>query len=201
MNWTTILAEEARNNSVLRLDDLARRYDFEESAARNALRRYEARGLVERVSKKVYINQLNQNFSARELVNVLRPQSYISLESAMVEYGVTNQSPAILMCVTTGYPRIFRSPSLRMWYRRIAQHLYWGFEEKQTRYNSYQIAVPEKALLDWIYLSRQEGLPTPLDEINVQLLDRKKLRAFAERFPKTVQEVVKELLLDHALAL
>jgi predicted transcriptional regulator of viral defense system len=200
MNWTTILAEEARTNSILRLDDLGQRYGVREVVARNALRRYGAHGLVEHISNKVYINRLNQNFSARELVNVLRSESYISLESALVEHAVTSQSPAILTCVTTGYPKSFSSPSVTISYRKIAKDLYWGFEEKRTRYNSYQIARPEKALLDWIYLSRQEGLPTPLDEINLRFLDRQKLREFAEKFPRTVQEIVKELLIDHAFA-
>jgi len=200
MNWTTILAEESRKNSVLRLDDLARRYNVQEIVARNALRRYESRGLVEHISNKVYINRLNQNFSPRELVNILRPESYVSLESALVDRGITTQSPAILTCVTTGYPKTFRSPSVTLAYRKISKELYWGFEEKRTRYNTYRIAEPEKALLDWIYLSRQEGLPTPLDEINLQFLDRQKLRAYAERFPRTVQEIAKQLLLDHAVA-
>ena len=200
MNWTTILAEEARKNSILRLDDLARRYNLQEIVARNALRRYEARGLVEHISNKIYINRLNQNFTPRELVNFLRTDSYISLESALVDQGVTSQSPAILTCVTTGYPKTFRSPSLTISYRKISKDLYWGFEERQTRYNSYQIALPEKALLDWIYLNRQEGLPTPLDEINVQFLDHRRFREFAEKFPRTVREVANQLLLDHAIA-
>ena len=200
MNWTTILAEEARKNSILRLDDLARRYNLQEMVARNALRRYEARGLVEHISNKIYINRLNQNFTPRELVNFLRTDSYISLESALVDQGVTSQSPAILTCVTTGYPKTFRSPSLTISYRKISKDLYWGFEERQTRYNSYQIALPEKALLDWIYLNRQEGLPTPLDEINVQFLDHRRFREFAEKFPRTVREVANQLLLDHAIA-
>ena len=200
MNWTTILAEEARKNSILRLDDLARRYNLQEIVARNALRRHEARGLVEHISNKIYINRLNQNFTPRELVNFLRTDSYISLESALVDQGVTSQSPAILTCVTTGYPKTFRSPSLTISYRKISKDLYWGFEERQTRYNSYQIALPEKALLDWIYLNRQEGLPTPLDEINVQFLDHRRFREFAEKFPRTVREVANQLLLDHAIA-
>lgn len=199
MNWTTILAEESRRNSVLRLDDLARRYNVNELTARNALRRYEGHGLVEHISKKVYINRLNQNFSPRELVNILRPESYVSLESALVEQGVISQSPAILTCVTTGYPKTFRSPSVTVSYRKISKSLYWGFEEKRTRYNNYKIALPEKAFLDWIYLSRQEGLPTPLDEINLQFLNHQKLKEFSERFPRTVQEVVKRVLLDHAI--
>lgn len=200
MNWTTILADESRKNSILRLDDLARRYNIQEIVARNALRRYEARGLVEHISNKVYINRLNQQFSPRELVNVLRPESYISLESALVDRGVTSQSPAILTCVTVGYPKTFRSRSVTIVYRKISSELYWGFEEKTTRYNAYRIAEPEKALLDWIYLSRQEGLPTPLDEINLQFLDFQKLRGYAGRFPRTVNEVVRQLLLDRTVA-
>jgi len=197
MNWTTILAEEARTNSILRLDDLARRYNIQEIAARNALRRCEIRGLVEHISNKVYINRLNQNTSSRDLVNILRPSSYISLESALVEYGVSSQSPAILTCITTGYPKVFRSPSSAIWYRKISKRLFWGFEEKRTRYNTFHIASPEKALLDWIYLTRQEGLPTPIDEINVRFLNHLKLIEFADKFPRTVQEIVKQLPLDH----
>ena len=200
MNWTTILAEESRRNSLLRLDDLVRRYNVQEVVARNALRRYEVRGLVEHISNKIYVNRLNQNFSPRDLVNVLRPNSYLSLESALVDRGITSQSPAILTCVTTEYPKTFRSSSLTISYRKISGDLYWGFEEKRTRYNNYQIALPEKALLDWIYLTRQEGLPTPLDEINFQFLDRQRLREFASRFPRTVEDIVKQLLLDHAAA-
>ena len=200
MNWTTILAEEARSNSILRLDDLAYRYHIQEIVARNALRRYETRGLVEHIANKVYINRLNQNFSPRELVNILRPDSYVSLESALVDYGVTSQSPAILTCITIGYPKVFRSSSLTISYRKISKELFWGFEEKRTRYNTYHIALPEKALLDWIYLSRQEGLPTPVDEINIKFLNHRKLREFAEKFPRTVQEVVNQVLLDHAVA-
>jgi len=200
MNWTTILAEEARTSSLLRLDDLARRYNIREIAARNALRRYENRGLVEHVSNKVYINRLNQNFSARELVNVLRPDSYVSLESALVDRGITSQSPAILTCVTTGYPKTFRTPSLTISYRKISRDLYWGFEQKRTRYTTYQIALPEKALLDWIHLNRQEGLPTPLDELNIQFLNHQRLKEFADRFPGTVQEIVKEILVNQMVA-
>lgn len=200
MNWTTVLAEEARKNSILRLDDLVDRYQVQEIVARNALRRYEARGLVEHVSKKIYINKLNQQFSARDLANVLRPDSYISLDSVLAESGVSSQSPAILTCVTTGYPKTFKSRSVTIVYRRIAKDLFWGFEERSTRYNKYRIAEPEKALLDWIYLNRQEGLPTPLDELNLQFLNFQKLREYAEKFPRTVNEVVTQLLLEHALS-
>jgi predicted transcriptional regulator of viral defense system len=198
MNWTTILTDEARRNCILRSDELARRHELSEAVVRNALRRYETRGLVERISTKIYINHLNQQFSPRDLVNVLRPQSYISLESAMVDKGITSQSPSVLICVTPGYPQSFRTKSVSIVYRKISPDLYWGYQEKATRYNRYLIAEPEKALLDWIYLSRQEGLPTPLDELHLQFLAPAKLREYAQRFPRTVNEAIKDLLLETA---
>jgi predicted transcriptional regulator of viral defense system len=201
MNWTTILTEEARRNCILRSDELAHRHKLSVAVVRNALRRYQARGLVERVSTKIYINHLNQQFSPRDLVNVLRPESYISLESAMVDKGITSQSPSVLTCVTPGYPRSFRTKSVGIVYRKISSDLYWGYEEKATRYNKYLIAEPEKALLDWIYLNRQEGLPTPVDELQLQFLTPAKLRQYAERFPRTVQEAIKDLLLEKAFPL
>jgi predicted transcriptional regulator of viral defense system len=198
MNWTTILAEEARNNCIVRTDHLTRKHKLSERVVRDALRRYEARGLVERVSTKIYINHFNQQFSPRDLVNVLRPRSYISLESALVERGIITQSPSILTCVTPGYPQSFRSKSVSIVYRKISSELYWGYEEKATRYNKYLIAEPEKALLDWIYLNRQEGLPTPLDELQLQFLTPAKLRDYAQRFPRTVGETIKDLLVETA---
>ena len=198
MNWTIALTEEGRQNCLVRTDALARKYSLSERVVGNALRRYESQGLVERVSTKIYINHFNQQFSPQDIVNVLRPRSYISLESALVERGVISQNPSALICVTPGYPKSFRSKSVSIVYRKVSPGLYWGYEEKATRYNKYLIAEPEKALLDWIYLNRQEGLPTPLDELHLQFLNLAKLRDYAQRFPRTVNETVRDLLFETA---
>ena len=198
MNWTSVLTQEARRNCLVRTDILAHKHALSERVVRNALRRYESQGLVERVATKIYINHFNQQFSPHDLVNVLRPRSYISLESALVERGIISQSPSALICVTSGYPQSFRSKSVSIVYRKISPELYWGYEEKATRYNKYLIAEHEKALLDWIYLNRQEGLPTPLDELHLQFLTPTKLRDYAQRFPRTVTETIKDLLVETA---
>jgi hypothetical protein len=115
-----------------------------------------------------------------------------------VERGVITQSPSILTCVTPGYPQAFRGKSVSIVYRKISPELYWGDEEKATRDNKYLIAEPEKALLDCIYLNRQEGLPTPLDELQLQFLAPARLRDYALRFPRTVSETVKDFLIEAA---
>src|SRR5438874_178748 len=76
-----------------------------------------------------------------------------------------------------------------------------GLRREETRYIRYLIADPEKALLDWIYLTRQEGPPTPFDELQLQFLDPSKLRQYAQRFPGTVQTALKDLLIEKAFLL
>jgi predicted transcriptional regulator of viral defense system len=190
VDWAVTLRKEAQRSAILRSDDIARRYGIVESAAGNALRRQERRGLVEHVSNKIYINKLAHDFSARELVSILRPNAYISLESALAEWGISTQSPSSLTCVTTGSPRKYRTPTIRIAYRHIAERLYWGFQEKRTRQGSYRIAEPEKALLDWIYLQRQEGLPVVLDELNLKVTDQRKLLKYASQYPIPVQQTL-----------
>lgn len=160
----------------------------------NALRRQERRGLVEHISRRIYVNKLAQDFSPRELVGILRLEAYISLESALAEWGISTQSPSTLTCVTTGFPRKFQSASVHIVYRHISKNLFWGFQEKRTLHGAYKIAEPEKALLDWVYLQRQEGLPTPLDELSLNAIDKKKLRKYGLKYPNSVQRTLLELL-------
>jgi predicted transcriptional regulator of viral defense system len=194
LDWAGTLRKEASRSAILRADDIARRYGIAEAVVGNALRRQERRGLVEHVSRRLYVNKLAHDFSARELVGILRPDAYISLESALSEWGISTQSPSALTCVTTGFPRRFRSASVQIVYRRIGKKLYWGFEDKRTRRGSYRIAEPEKALLDWVYLQRQEGLPTAFDELNLQGIDRKKLYRYAAKYPNSVRATLQEVL-------
>ena len=190
MDWAATLRKESLRSSILRSDELARRYGIAEVVVGNALRRQERRGLVEHISRRVYVNKLAHDFSARELVGILRPNSYISLESALAEWGISTQSPSALTCVTTGFPRKFRSSSVQIIYRHISKNLFWGFEEKRARHGTYKIAEPEKALLDWVYLQRQEGLPVTLDELSLNAIDRKKLQKYAAKYPNSVQQTV-----------
>jgi hypothetical protein len=79
--------------------------------------------------------------------------------------------------------------------------LYWGFTEKQTRYSKYAIAEPEKALLDWIYLSMQAGLKPSLDEIEFKSIDRQRLAKYAVKYPGTVRNtLVHSLAFEHFAA-
>ena len=194
MDWAATLQKEASRSALLRSDELAKRYGLAEAVIGNALRRQERRGLVEHVSRRLYINKLAHEFSTRELVGILRPDAYISLESALAEWGISALGPSALTCVTTGFPRKFRTASVHIVYRHIGRKLHWGFEQKRTRHGLYRIAEPEKALLDWIYLQRQEGLPTAFDEMNLKAVEWNKLHRYALVYPSSVRRTLEKAL-------
>jgi hypothetical protein len=192
VDWVKLITDRARLSGVLRIDELAREFDVSEVVVGNALRRQEERGLVEHLGKKIFINRLVPDFSGRELINILRPEAYLSLETVLRDSGVSTQSPTVLTCVTPGRPGEFRAKSVSINFRRLSKNLFWGFQEKRTRYGKYNVADPEKALLDWVYLRRQEGSNIHTDEFDLQRLDRGKLLQYAARFPIPVKQQIVE---------
>lgn len=147
------------------------------------------------VTKGIYLNKLVRDYAASDFIAILRPNSYVSLESALNHWGLSTQSPIALTCVTTGKPKEFKTPEFTIAFRRISSRLFWAFVEKQTRYAKYRIAEPEKALLDWVYLSLQAGLTPTLDEIDLKRIDKQKLIKYAAEFPGSVSRAV-----THSLA-
>jgi predicted transcriptional regulator of viral defense system len=186
LDWTKILTDEARLTDVLVVGELAMKYNLPPGSAWKATSRLAKRGLLSRVSNGVYLNKLVRDASATDFLYVLKPNSYVSLESALNHWGISTQSPASLTCVTTGKPREYRTREFAITLRSISEHLFWGFVEKETRYAKYRIAEPEKGLLDWIYLTLQSGLTPHLDEIQLQSLDKQKLIKYAAKYPGTV---------------
>jgi predicted transcriptional regulator of viral defense system len=188
MDWAAVIRKEAQTSSIVNADELARKYNVNAVAVTQALARQERRDLVEHIGKKIYLNWLAPDASPRDVVNVLRNHAYVSLESALREYGISTQFPRALTCVTTERPKEFRGRTIRIVYRGISPHLYWGYAQKRTRYGSYQIAEPEKALLDFVYLALQQGIDPALDELEFERLSRRKLLDYATRFPGTVYQ-------------
>jgi len=61
-------------------------------------------------------------------------------------------------------------------------------------FGAFRKNVREKALLDWIYLHRQEGSTINTDELDLQPLDRSKLLQYAAQFPLPVKQQIVEAL-------
>jgi predicted transcriptional regulator of viral defense system len=196
MDWPKAIASESKTSAVIQVDDYARRYSLSRRAVNAALRRQETKGLVERVSNKIYINKLARDFTPRDLLSTLRPDSYVSLDSALSDFGVTTQVPYALTCVSSKYVRNIKTKTIQITFRRLKKDLYWGFTTKKTRYGTYNLAEPEKALLDWIYFKSVEGLPIEMDEFRIDGLDRNRLLEGAKKFSVPVRNRILPFLAE-----
>jgi len=200
MDWIATLAKEAKTSAIIRLREIASKYSLSISTVSKALKRQEKKGIIEHIEAGIYLNKLTAGFSSRDIINELRPNAYISLETALAEWGISTQSPVALTCVGTSKAQTIRTESTHIIYRKIKEDLFWGFLEKKTRYTTYKIAEPEKALLDWIYFHLQDGLPVQLDEIQFQKLNQSKLLEYAKKYPSTVLKTLFLPLLEHRSA-
>jgi len=151
-------------------------------------------GSLERHSKRDELF-LTANFSRRLYITKgLRryPHPPLSHQGkwALNRHGVLLQAPTVLTVLTlstsVGPSRNVVSGGVTIEFSRIAPKLFTGFEAKE----GYNLATPEKALLDTIYLRKRVPFP---DELDFDAIDRKKLVRLAEPFPATVKKRLKAI--------
>ncbi len=148
--------------------------------------------LVTRAAKGVYINSFLKGFPGiEELACFLKTPSYISCEWALNHHGVIIQSPVVCTVLTlstaVGASRNITYQGITIEFSHIASRLFSGFETK----HGFNMALPEKALLDTIYL--RKAIPFR-DEIDLDMLDMKTFNAMAKIYPSTTQRLVATLL-------
>jgi predicted transcriptional regulator of viral defense system len=200
LDWTKILAQEARLSPVLLIKELAAKYALPAASVWKSLSRLAERGVVSRVTHGVYLNKLVRDSSPTDFIGILNPNSYVSLESALYHWGLSTQGPATLTCVATGKPREYRTSDFTISLRTITNRLFWGYIEIRSRYSNYKIAEPEKALLDWIYLALQSGVRPSLDELVLTSVDRDKIAKYLDKYPATVRNLlVNSLAFEHCV--
>lgn len=114
------------------------------------------------------------------IANQLRKPSYISLETALRYYNWIPESVFSVTSVTTSKPVRWRTPLGYFSYRSVQPRLFFGYQTVKGQSSTFNIAEPEKTLLDLLYfhpeLSEEvafEGLRLNQEEIKEMLgLDR-----------------------------
>jgi predicted transcriptional regulator of viral defense system len=117
---------------------------------------------------------------------LVRP-SYVSLESALHYHEVIPDVPFAVTAVTTGRSGVHDTPSGRFVFHHIRTDRFWGSHEIRIAagQRGAWIAVPEKALIDLLYLNHSSDDPAYLRELrlqNLQQLDAGVLTEMAARF-------------------
>lgn len=151
-----------------------------------------AKGFVERVARGIYINAFRESRpEIEEVACFLRTPSYISCEWALNRHGILLQAPAVCTVLTlataVGVKRNQKFGGITIEFSRISPRLFNGFEARA----GYNLALPEKALLDAIHL--RKTIPFR-DELELDALDMERLKQFAQLYAAPTRHLAEYLV-------
>jgi hypothetical protein len=117
-----------------------------------------------------------RNLGPYEIANRLVPGSYVSLSSVLGRAGIIPEYVPVTTSITTGRPARHVTPLGTFVYRHVKSEMLWGYETVDLEPGARAFAaVPEKALIDLLYLERDSADPAYLKELRIQHLDRLRL--------------------------
>lgn len=135
---------------------------------RSALTRWVASGYIAQLKKGLYAFKQWTTLPGADQIasNLIYRPSYISLYTALAYYGMIPEFIAHTTSVTTLKTAAFSNEMGTFDYRHIKPDLFWGFHMIDSIHQrKILIALPEKALLDLLYLT-----PSIKSEDDVQQL-------------------------------
>lgn len=118
-----------------------------------------------------------------ELANFIYEPSYVSFESALSFYGILSQFPYEVTSATLGQTRSKKFNEKEYGYYHLKKSLFWGYIKE----DNYLIADKEKAFLDQLYLSSKGIKKIHLEEYDLSLINKSKLKSYILKYPQTNQ--------------
>lgn len=180
-------------------------YAWEPDFDRNNFSRWTQKGLLVRLRQGYYTFPEYKNkpdFSLYFANRIYRP-SYVSLHSALAFYGMIPEAVIQITSVTSLKTAFFSNDFGEFSYKSVRKELIFGYDLKPIADGrTLQMAKPEKALLDLLYLypfynTGQELVELRLDEDFMQgELDRKLMEEYALQFQNKALEKRLQLLIS-----
>lgn len=141
---------------------------------------------LSRLVKNGQILRLRKNFYALDFVKVDLEKfaietyypSYLSFEWALSWHNVLSQKPSNVTLATTKRSKKTILFGKNLIYRHLKPNLFWGYQKMEN----YLVADPEKAFLDLAYLSLNGYAKFDTEEMNLKLLDKKKIKKYLKMF-------------------
>ena len=166
---------------------------IEPSFHRRRLSEWQQKGYIRKVVKGYYVfSDLNiDEYSLFEIANCIYSPSYISLQAALSYYELIPESVYCVTSVAAQKTYFFGTKIGDFAYKHIKSDFFFGYKPvKYGQKRAFKIAVPEKAILDFLYFN--PSLKSQWDfeslrmnkEVFLELVDIKKLKSYLERFRK-----------------
>lgn len=176
------------NKSFYTVSDIQAILGKDSAVVRNEIRRLIGRGSLKRLGRNVYVSPF-QHYDIEEIACQLHLPCYLSFETALSRYGILSQVPYTITFATTRRSKKIMLGGREVEYRHLDSKLFFGYK----LLDHLQIAEPEKALLDQLYLvSLGKGTLHP-EELTLSELSRERFWEYAKRFPLRTQRKAKGL--------
>lgn len=165
--------------------------DVDPNDVRRQLSRWVEAGRVEQLRRGLYtLAPPHRKIEPHpfEVANHLRRGSYVSTHSALDHFGMIPERVERVTSVGRGRPRVWETPLGTYEIRHLDPKLMFGFEPMRVgNGREALVALPEKALLDLVYLQPWGDRFDFLESLRLQhleTLDLRRLHALAERSGK-----------------
>ena len=165
-------------------EELGRALGIGVASARVTASRYVKMGLLVRVKRNLYLLEEAWRAANREqkflIANLGEIPSYISLLTALEYHGVSTQMQRdYVESVAVQRTKTISVSEIVFHYMKVTPDLYFGFEKKE----GFFIAIPEKALLDAVYLTSFGRYSIDLPSIDIDKIDKKKIENMSRPYP------------------
>jgi len=132
------------------------------------------------------------------IANYLISPSYLSLEYALGFYGLIPEKVTVFTSVTPKKTLSIKNPLGVFEYRSLKKELFFGFVSRVDNEQPFFIALPEKALLDYFYLSKKlRGVDKEFESLrlqNLEIVNIKRLNEFKSRYGSRTREIANSFI-------
>jgi len=157
--------------------------DIDPADVRRQLSRWTSAGRLYRLRRGVYaLAPPYHKVKPHPFVvaNALVRGSYVSLQAALAHYGLIPEYTPLVTSVTTGRPGRWETPLGTYEFRHVKTAWFHGYQRLDVGGGQWAfVAVPEKALLDLVYLQPGGDAPAYLAELRLQNPDHLNLDRLA----------------------
>ena len=161
------------------------------------LYRWTKAGKIARLRKGVY----ELTYPARRVIpdlyiaNRLYFPSYVSMETALSRYGLIQEVAMECVSITAKTSRKFTNEYGSFVYHSVQPEAFNGYRTENHGEFEVSIALPEKALVDYLYFKNRKGqkgktLFERMDMKAVKKLDRKAMERYASVYKMNLKELL-----------
>ncbi len=157
------------------------------STIKTQLSRWNKKGWITKINRGLYCFDYSK-IDELLLANILFPNSYLSAETVLHYYGLWPDIPFSVTSATAAAPKKIINKAGSFFYFKIKPELFFGYQSLKMETGEFlKIALPEKALLDYIYLKKIKSLKDL--RLDLQKIDRRRYARYAKFFPLWVQRI------------